>query len=630
MPDDARAENLAAQISDGATPNWKEALDSATDEGERRMIERLRVLEGVAQYHRIVAGRTSEDAAPAAWLQPPGTTPAPEALTREARWGHLELRERLGGGAFGDVYRAWDSTLDREVALKLLKREVSSDPSLAPRVVEEGRMLAKLRHPHVVTVFGADVHEGRVGVWMELIRGRSLEQQLRMQGTLGAREAALVGIDMCRALAATHRAGVLHRDVKAQNVMREEGGRLLLTDFGAGVEATPAGDAHGHRAAGTPLYMAPELFSGEPASTRSDLYSLGVLLHHLVTGRYPVEGDSWDEIQARHAFPAPRLLRDERPDLPDAFVRVVERATAPDPEARYATAGQMEQALALAIGSASDTAIAGSGTPIVASARAGREHVAGTAAGTASRRPRALQLVLPITLALAALMLAWAMSRWSTTPEHGAGVSTEHGVNSVPTGGAQSDAGGTYSVEAALYRTRGGTREKLAAGEHLVLGDRLNLEFQASAPLHVYVIDEDDAGHAFALFPLPGLEPANPLKPGETHVLPGTRDGKSLSWTVDTPGGQEHLLVLASPTRLVEFEAEMNGLARPGDRAVAIPEGARVHLRGMGALSASPAPASAPGGSGARLFDMAERLAGRTEVASGVWLRRVDFENPKP
>jgi hypothetical protein len=188
-------------------------------------------------------------------------------------------------------------------------------------------------------------------------------------------------------------------------------------------------------------------------------------------------------------------------------------------------------------------------------------------------------------------------------------------------------------VEAALYRVagEGGARERLESGAQLALGDALTLEFQSSQPLHVYVINEDEAGHAYALFPLPGLVEQNPLAPGVTHVLPGARPGGSapLSWVVDSPGGREHLIVLASPERLTDFEAEMNALMRPGEQAVAIPDAARMRLRGIGGLAETKAPAASPA-SARRVFEMADRLASRSEVAQGVWMRQIELENPKP
>jgi TolB-like protein/Flp pilus assembly protein TadD len=181
----------------------------------------------------------------------------------------------------------------------------------------------------------------------------TLEQQVTAQGLFSAREAALVGIDLCRALAAIHAAGLLHRDVKAQNVMREEGGRIVLMDLGTGREADARGRRFASDMAGTPLYLAPEIFTGTPASERTDLYSLGVLLYHLVTGSFPVRATTIDELQDGHAAGAMVRLRDARADLPTAFVRVVDRAIAANPARRYESAGALEADLADSLGDVS-------------------------------------------------------------------------------------------------------------------------------------------------------------------------------------------------------------------------------------------------------------------------------------
>src|SRR5262249_33972952 len=243
------------------------------------------------------------------------------------RWPHLGLRQKLGEGVFGEVFLAWDPKLEREVALKLMRGgnwSGAMSGSLAPHLLQEARHLARIRHTNVVTVYGAEFAEGKVGIWMEYIRGETLEQVLGVRGPFGAREAALVGVDLCRALTAVHRAGLVHRDVKAKNAMREEGGRIVLMDFGAGIESVSHGQSVPGAAAGTPVYLAPEIFQGRRASPQSDLYSLGVLLYHLVSGSFPAEGGTLRDIALVHERGTPRVLREERPDLPDAFLRAVE------------------------------------------------------------------------------------------------------------------------------------------------------------------------------------------------------------------------------------------------------------------------------------------------------------------
>ncbi len=602
---------LAGRVADGQPVDWQAALDSTSDDRERRVIHHLRLVESVARIHRSVGASPPEPfgslASTATMSASPTAGPAPPRRS----WAHLELREKLGEGAFGEVYRAWDPRLDREVALKLLKLDGSRRERLASTVIAEARLLAKLRHPNVVTVFGAEVHDGRVGMWMELIRGRSLQELLRDQGPFGAREAALIGIDLCRALAAVHGAGVVHRDVKAENVLREEGGRILLTDFGAGIEVQDEQGPRDEHVSGTPLYMAPELFRGAPATQRSDIYSLGVLLHRLVTGSFPLQAGSWRELRDKHARQEAQLLRDVRTDLPEPFVKVVERAVDPNPGTRFATAGRMEQALSLALGM--------EGAPVPAEPAASRHRV--LAFGAAG-------LLAAAAVVAGLLLVPSVTSRRGPAPAAGgaerAGAAPALSEPGDPAGAA------AYTVHAAVYRAAAGSSqgERIGAGARLVLGDRLTLEFRASRPLHVYVLNEDEEGRAYALFPLPGFDLRNPLSAGATHVLPGSRDGQEQAWTVDSAGGREYLMVLASPMRLDWFEAEMSGLARPGQAAALIPDEAKLRLRGIGGLS--PAPAAGGRGSAGRLFEMAGRLASRSEVVEGVWLRRIELENPRP
>jgi serine/threonine-protein kinase len=176
---------------------------------------------------------------------------------------------------------------------------------------------------------------------MELIKGRTLREIVDAQGPFGAQEALVFGLDLCRALAAVHRAGLIHGDVKAQNVMREEGGRIVLMDFGAAALLTRDQYFFGQRH-GTPVYLAPEVLEGCAATVQSDLYSLGVLLYYLVTGEYPVAGRSPDDLREAHAHRHRRLLRDVRPDLPSSFVRVIDDAMAASPVERPGSAGAME------------------------------------------------------------------------------------------------------------------------------------------------------------------------------------------------------------------------------------------------------------------------------------------------
>ena len=342
--------DVANALMDGAPIDWASAESKADNESMRRILRELKVIAAIADVHGTSAVSSDSPSVDAeagnlsSGQQPRDSAGAESPAQVHGTWGALRLLEKIGEGAFGEVHRAWDTRLDREVALKLLYRQDTPRAREASAVIDEGRMLAQVRHPNVVTVHGADRCDGRVGVWTEFIHGRTLEQLLQERGAFGAGEATLIGLDVCRALSAVHRAGLLHRDIKAHNVMREHGGRIVLLDFGTGIHYVDSNDSTAGLA-GTPLYMAPEVLEGREATVRSDVYSVGVLLYHLVTGSYPISGHSVQEIRAKHSQGERTFLRDARPDVPDDFVQIVERALSPEPERRYETAGAMEAAL---------------------------------------------------------------------------------------------------------------------------------------------------------------------------------------------------------------------------------------------------------------------------------------------
>ena len=260
-------------------------------------------------------------------------------------WGSFSLLARVGFGGFGEVFRAWDPNLQREVALKLLLPGAVSGEAEYESMLREARALASVRHPNIVPVYGIDRQNGRVGFWTDFVRGKTLSALVDEQGTFGAREAALIGLDVARALSAVHRAGLLHRDIKAENVMREQGGRILLMDFGlSSLEKRQT------NIAGTPNYMAPELFDGGQSTIATDIYAMGVLLFFLVSGEYPVSLSGLTRGDATAALSRRKPLMDLRPDLPEPLLRAVNTATELDPAKRFASAGQLATSLTESLG----------------------------------------------------------------------------------------------------------------------------------------------------------------------------------------------------------------------------------------------------------------------------------------
>lgn len=310
---DTRLRALARAVSDEEDIDWKSVSRTAAP-SEQVSIQQLRLVAAIGETARKLA----------------------------TRWGPFELRQQVGHGAFGTVYRAWDPTLDREVALKLLHGEAAGRAQHGVGL-HEARLMATVDHPNIVPVYGVDIHDGRTGIWMKFIHGKTLKDLVVEQGPFGPEEAASIGGDVCQALAEVHRRGLLHSDIKAQNVMREVGGRTVVTDFGSGqlLEGTEHATVKG-----SPAYLAPEVVAGGPATVRSDIYSLAVLLYHLVTGEFPVTASTWTELCEKHAKGELRYLRDARPDLPTWFRRAVDRGLAPDPEQRPASAAAMASLLA--------------------------------------------------------------------------------------------------------------------------------------------------------------------------------------------------------------------------------------------------------------------------------------------
>ena len=347
-------ESVVGCVADEWPQDWSALEARAFDGPTRHALKNLRVVTAIADFHR------RSRALPHPF---PGDPGSPSLATRESstlgrdqplleapvvveQWGRFLLRRKLGQGGYGDVYSAYDPQLDRVVALKLLKpSRCSSDQ--AQQLLGEARMLAQVRHPNVASVYGADLYDGQAGLWMELVRGFTLEELLQARGPMSAGEAALVGQDVCRALTAVHRAGLVHRDVKTANVIREVGGRIVLTDFGAGRfrACEPK-----RSLAGTPHYVAPEVVAGAEATELSDIYSLGVLLFRLVTGAYPRMCVGFEVTPETDSPGAPPSLRDLRSDLSETFVSAVEQALAHDPTERPQSAGVLRAMLGVVLG----------------------------------------------------------------------------------------------------------------------------------------------------------------------------------------------------------------------------------------------------------------------------------------
>ncbi len=605
---DPKVLSIAESISKGAAVDWDDVQPHGDDEARTEVLRELRLIDRIATFHR-----TSEEdlAASHGEVSRPGTGPA-DVEDRSAdrppdRWGHLEMLETIGRGAFGVVYRARDTRLQREVALKLLSPAESS--LNASRGLKEARLLARLRHPNVVTVYGADRIDGRIGLWMELVKGRTLAEILGAHGPLSPREAAVVGLDVCRALAAVHAAGLIHGDVKAHNVMREDGGRTVLMDFGTGKDLAldrGAEKTRGSDFAGTPLYLAPEVFDGRSRTKAADVYSLGVLLFHLVTGTYPVSGRTREEVEAAHRAGRRTRLRDVRPDLPPDFVNTVEQALASDPTERYASPGAFETALARFLGAP--------------------DEIRRASEGATWRRARpALVAAAIVAAAIGAGYWMSSARRPALPPQQRQG---NPGAAAATAEGAQPGAGDrpSYTIETALFRTGAGRNERLLAGAQVAPGDQLFVEMHASVPTYVYIVNEDEHNESYLLYPLPGQN-RNPLPPDQPNRLPGNHGEREVYWKVTNAGGREHFLIFASPERLPVFEQMFESLPHPDDaHPVEAAPLSRAVLRSVGGLAE--APDARPSTAGPLTLRFATPLGDGEERAHGLWVRQLTLENP--
>ena len=209
-------------------------------------------------------------------------------------WRHLRVEAEIGEGGFGKVYRAWDPTLRRAVALKLVREDLSSNLQEQLLIAEAQRM-ARVRHPNILAIHGADQADGRTGIWSDLLEGRTLADRIKRDGPMTAGALIELALPLAEALTLVHRRGMTHGDVKPANVMIEPDGTPVLMDFGSVHEALG-----GSTQVGSPLAMAPEQFRHAPPSPATDMYAFGIVLYFAMTGRYAVEASSLDQLIEKH------------------------------------------------------------------------------------------------------------------------------------------------------------------------------------------------------------------------------------------------------------------------------------------------------------------------------------------
>jgi len=491
-------ERLALRIADEAPSGEGSSHDSQTAVlTTDPAIEAMRELERVAHAFRRVRSNSRDSIAQSTVAQG-----AP------AEFAHLKIMEKLGEGGQGEVYRAYDPLLDQHVALKLRKMDSGI---FANKFLDEGRRLAKLRHPNILSVYGAAIHEGRAGIWTELIDGCDLAKELKQKGSFPIEEVRAIGIELCRALAVVHRQGMAHGDIKAENVLLTQGGRAVLSDFGV---ASDIGAAPSPFISGTLPYLAPERLLGNVATPTSDIYALGVLLFVLLTGRFPYDGRDAEELQRHQKANKFLSLKKLRPEVPDALVHAIEKALAAEPEQRPASgfvfAGLLQT----------------------------EEKVIASPSIWLNRWAIGLS-----SLALVSLvgLTSWIGFRQSTSTAITSWTATAQFLKTSPDG----------------------TSMPLENGGAVQVGDRLSLKLNSDRQMYLYVFNDDGTGNASVLFPLVDVTPVNPLAASTDIQLPGRMQGQEMSWQITSDSAKEEFLVLASSQPQPKLEQMITDWQRP-------------------------------------------------------------------
>jgi len=266
-----------------------------------------------------------------------------QALGQEFTVGPL-----LGQGGFAAVFRVRDTTLNRDVAVKVLDLDLAPSPTLAERFLREAQTIARLEHPHIVPIYKVGRREEVLYIIMRCIDGPSLRQLLGTHKRLSVGDAARIARQVADALAYAHSYEIVHRDIKPDNILLDRSGHVLVTDFGiakAAQAATSAQLTTEGMIIGTPQYMSPEQAAGDKVDGRSDIYSLGIVLYQMLSGEPPFDGDSSASILAKQLTQAPSPIRRSRSDVPDELSFVLERMLEKSPARRLQTARELSRAL---------------------------------------------------------------------------------------------------------------------------------------------------------------------------------------------------------------------------------------------------------------------------------------------
>jgi serine/threonine protein kinase/tetratricopeptide (TPR) repeat protein len=272
-------------------------------------------------------------------------TPIKELTTGSTFAGRYQVIEELGHGGMGKVYKVFDTDIKEKIALKLLRPEIALDKETVERFSNELKLARKIRHKNICGMFDLGKAEGTTFITMEFVPGEDLKKLIRKMGQIGAGRAVSIAKQVCEGLSEAHHLGVVHRDLKPQNIMVDEDGNARIMDFGIARSLRGKGITGAGVMIGTPEYMSPEQVEGKDVDSRSDIYSLGIILYEMLTGRVPFEGDTPFTVGVKHKSEVPKDPRQLNAQIPPDLDRLILKCLEKDKAKRYQTADELHAEL---------------------------------------------------------------------------------------------------------------------------------------------------------------------------------------------------------------------------------------------------------------------------------------------